>query len=279
MDYDNKRIGQKIKRLRHNLGLSQEEVAEFVGIPRPSVSMIEKGKRSINISELLKLSFILKVNKDYLLDVSLTDKIKKKSICKKFYFTRHGEAMDDLYDMYGGWADPDLSARGVSRAYENAVRLKNEKILPEIVLTSPLKRAKTKAEILAREFGVEMKVLAFLKERNTYGLLCGVNKEMAKHDYPELVEKYEKGEYVLASERYEDFLGRLNLLWEHLKEVDYNKVLCVTHGKLLTTIIKEYLKMEPDHLEEDCLLVVGLDKKGFYYIQSEGITFLRKKEL
>ncbi len=277
MDYDYKKIGQKIRRLRHNLGLSQEEVAEYVGIPRPSVSMIEKGRRSISIPELMKLSFILRVDRDYLLDVSFTDRKIKKGEEKRFYFTRHGEAMDDLYDMYGGWADPDLSAKGVSKAYESATKLRDKGIKVEAVLTSPLKRAKTKAEIVAREFGVEMKILAYLKERNTYGLLCGINKEIAKHNYEELVKDYEEGRYVLASERYEDFLERLKLLWKYLKNIEHSNVLCVTHGKMLASVIREYLNMEPDKLDEDCLLVVGVDKKGLYYIQSEGITFFRKE--
>lgn len=278
MDYDYKKIGQKIKRLRHNLGLSQEEVAEYLAIPRPSVSMIEKGKRLISVPELIKLAIILKVDREYLLETDLADKKDNINREKRIYFTRHGEAMDDLFDMYGGWADPDLSARGVSKAYESALKFKEKQIGLDIVLTSPLKRARTKAEIIAKELKIEMKVSAYLKERNTYGLLCGINKEIAKHNYAELVENYNNGEYVLASERYEDFLERLKLLWKQLKSIKYNNVLCVTHGKMLTSIIKEYLGMEPDKLEEDCLLVVGVDKKGLYYIESEGITFLRKEK-
>jgi broad specificity phosphatase PhoE len=31
----------------------------------------------------------------------------------KIYFIRHGEAMDDVENRYGGWADFPLSPKGV----------------------------------------------------------------------------------------------------------------------------------------------------------------------
>ena len=277
MDVENKLIGERLRKLRRNLGLSQEEVAEFVGIPRPSVSLIEQGKRDINVTELLKFCQVLRTDKDYLLAKKI-EVSKNDSEDRLYYFVRHGEAMDDIFDMYGGWADPELSAKGVSKAYESINWLREKKVIPEIVLSSPLKRAKTKAEILANSFEVDLQVVPYLKERNTYGLLCGVNKEVANHSYPELVKLYKQGEFVLGSERYEDLLERLKLLWDFLKQIKFSKILCVTHGKLLTAIIEEELQMKVSEMEEDCLLVIGSDKKGFYYVRSEGISFLRGGE-
>ena len=40
---------------RHNLNLSQRELAELCGIPHSSVARIESGKTSPNISTLLKI--------------------------------------------------------------------------------------------------------------------------------------------------------------------------------------------------------------------------------
>lgn len=273
-----KQIGDKIKRLRENKGFSQEEIASRLNIPRPSVSQIEHGRRDISVVELAKLSEIFRLSPDQIMmadEANSENSTNSEREGKKIYFMRHGEAFDDVFNQYGGWADPDLSSKGMSRAYHSALELKKKHIPFDVIYTSPLKRAFQKAEIISHELDVELKILQYLKERNTYGVLCGVNKDVAKRKYPEIVEAYKNNEYVLGSERYSDFVARLKLLFDHIKQKDYQNLACVTHGKLLTAIIKEYLGMNPDTLEDDCMLVVGIDSDDIYFVQSEGITFTK----
>jgi transcriptional regulator with XRE-family HTH domain len=45
-----------LREAREYLGLSQEQVADHLGIPRPSVSTIEAGKRRISFLELKRLA-------------------------------------------------------------------------------------------------------------------------------------------------------------------------------------------------------------------------------
>lgn len=52
---EKRRIGQRLREAREYLGLSQEQVAEFVSIPRASVSEMEAGKRGVNGLELRRL--------------------------------------------------------------------------------------------------------------------------------------------------------------------------------------------------------------------------------
>lgn len=59
-------IGRRIKDARIYLGLSQEEVATGLGIPRSAVSLIETGQRGVEALELTKLSNILGRSVDYL---------------------------------------------------------------------------------------------------------------------------------------------------------------------------------------------------------------------
>lgn len=49
-------ISQRLKEVREYLGLSQHDVAEKTGIPRPSVSAIENGKRRVEAIELQKFA-------------------------------------------------------------------------------------------------------------------------------------------------------------------------------------------------------------------------------
>lgn len=270
-----KSLGKRIRDLRRNLGYSQEEISKKLKIPRPSVSQIERGQRDLTAQELSGLSQIFNLPLNQILE-SRHVKSPSRAVHKgdiQITFFRHGEAVDDIFNQYGGWADPDLSAKGVNKAFSVAQKLKEKGKSFEIVYSSPLKRAKQKAEVVGRELGVDVKVLQYLKERNTYGLLCGINKDVAQKRFPDLVKAYESGKYVLGSERYEDFIKRLKMIFDYIKRSGHRNVACVTHGKLITAIIKEVLKMNPDSLDDGCLLEVGMDKEGIYYIQSEGITF------
>lgn len=52
-------VGKQIKFLREEKGLSQEELAQRMGISRTTISKIENGKFSFSIDYLLKLSLSL----------------------------------------------------------------------------------------------------------------------------------------------------------------------------------------------------------------------------
>lgn len=273
-------LGERIRVIRKNLGYSQEEVAHRLSLPRPSISQIERGERELSAEELADLSEFFRMSINEILEVkpqlsnetSLTTKSEGDI---RVTFFRHGEATDDIYDQYGGWADPDLSPKGINKAYSVAQELKKKNSPFEIIFTSPLKRARQVAEIVGRDLQVNVKVLPYLKERNTYGLLCGINKKVAQKKFPELVESYESGKFVLGSERDEDFINRLPLIFIYLRRSGFKSIGCITHGKILGGIIKHLLKMKLDTLDEGCMLSVGLEKESMYYIQSEGITFTK----
>jgi len=83
----NLEIGRKIKKLREEFGLTQEDLAKKLNIPRPSVSQIESGKRDLTTLELTKLSKIFEISVDELLNTKEekeTKKIKPKSKLPEF---------------------------------------------------------------------------------------------------------------------------------------------------------------------------------------------------
>src|SRR4051812_13009657 len=49
-------VGQRLRDVRQDAGLSQEQVAAALDIPRSAVSLIESGDRALASSELAKLS-------------------------------------------------------------------------------------------------------------------------------------------------------------------------------------------------------------------------------
>ena len=61
-------LGRRLREAREYLGLSQEQVADHLGIPRPSVSTIEAGKRRITFLELKRLAALYRRPLDYFSD-------------------------------------------------------------------------------------------------------------------------------------------------------------------------------------------------------------------
>lgn len=53
-------IGERIKESREYIGLTQQQVAAALSIPRTAVSDIERGKRKVSVEELKGLSLLLK---------------------------------------------------------------------------------------------------------------------------------------------------------------------------------------------------------------------------
>lgn len=57
---DRQKLGARLREAREYLGLSQDEVAKYLGIPRTALSHIESGQRRIDALELRKLAALYK---------------------------------------------------------------------------------------------------------------------------------------------------------------------------------------------------------------------------
>jgi broad specificity phosphatase PhoE len=114
-----------------------------------------------------------------------------------------------------------------------------------------------------------------LKEKNTYGLLCGEKKDGAPEKYPELVAAYENDEPVLGYESHDFFLQRVRKLVELLPSLGYETLICVTHGKLLKALINDIVGgREAENLEDSCIIEIELDKgENLKILNTEGVFF------
>lgn len=80
--------GKRIKIMREERGMSQEDLAILLGVSRPTITQIEKGKRKITAEELVKLSEIFDVSVEILLglrqepEIVLHDKKDQKDTVK-----------------------------------------------------------------------------------------------------------------------------------------------------------------------------------------------------
>ena len=70
---DYKDLGQRVRVIRRRHSLTQEELAEKVGISASFLGHIERGSRIASLETLVALCNTLKVSPQYLLCASLTD--------------------------------------------------------------------------------------------------------------------------------------------------------------------------------------------------------------
>ena len=68
------KLGERLREAREYLGLSQEEVAQALKVPRPSVSAMEAGKRKVSSVELGQLSKLYRRPYEYFLGEQKPDK-------------------------------------------------------------------------------------------------------------------------------------------------------------------------------------------------------------
>lgn len=91
-----KLVGKKIQQIRKHKGITQEKLAEMIGIEVPSLSNLETGKYSPSTETLQKLADVLKVKAwefYYVEDITVEDMQKeiilalneKPQLVKMFY--------------------------------------------------------------------------------------------------------------------------------------------------------------------------------------------------
>lgn len=68
MNTANKKIAQKLKDLREELGLTQQQVAEQLNRPQSYVSRCEQGIKQLDIQDLKEFSLIYKKPLNYFLE-------------------------------------------------------------------------------------------------------------------------------------------------------------------------------------------------------------------
>ena len=197
----------------------------------------------------------------------------------KVYFIRHGQSLDDVFNEYGSWSERELSPSGIKTAFKLADKLKKLQDKYDAILTSPLKRALQTSEVVASELDLKVVEEPYLKERNTYGLLSGVNKDIAIEEYPEMNAAFLEGRYLPASERYKDFIERLRVFFKKLETLNYKNVICSTHGHVITVIIEEFFGLVRNSVDQGCILGIEISKTGKKIIHADGITFTKSEDV
>lgn len=86
------KLGEKIQRLRKDLGYTQKEFAEFLSIPQPSLSTYENDKNSPTTEVLINIATKCSVSLDWLCGLA-------ENINKEFEITEMGDLVSVMYKL------------------------------------------------------------------------------------------------------------------------------------------------------------------------------------
>lgn len=156
------------------------------------------------------------------------------------HVVRHGETEDNKYKKFCGWRETPLNETGKKQAEDFGNMLKEEKY--DMIISSPLPRAKETAEIIAAKTGTEVQFDDRLKERN-FGVIEGKSWEEIQKDLPDVaVNNFENYQPDLPEgETIEEVVERVDDFVENLNQFKGKKVLLITHTGVLRILRRQLL--------------------------------------
>ena len=208
----------------------------------------------------------------------------------KIYYARHTDADDDRRDSYGGISNDPLIDKGKDYARKVANVMADKKI--DVIFSSPYQRAYETATIINEKVKAQVIEIYNLRERNSYGVLSGIDKVTAKNLFPEIVQRISemKNDGLKPSNSYEtlpgaeiylDLLIRVkdafNTIFRESNLMKAENVLIVTHGGFSSAFFKNILK-EDIELEKGEIIILEGNRLDDLCINIDE-TFSLKKEL
>ena len=161
----------------------------------------------------------------------------------QFVFLRHGESLGNAQARWQGQSDYPLTERGRAQAHALAERWKSEHMKFDLVLASPLGRAKETAEIIASTLNVKMDLDPIWLER-AIGEMEGLTAdEVRQKPRPPYTTPYDsiggngEGDWAL-------YLRAGQALHKLLKRSAGN-YLIVSHGGLLNQVMHAVTGLAP----------------------------------
>mgnify|MGYP001601919329 CR=1 FL=1 len=92
----NYRLGGKIQGLRKSRGMTQKELADFLGYSESFISYVEGGERSMAVTDLQKIAQIFSVDVDFLLEKPKTAHFRADTNSQQNIKINYDEMMEDF---------------------------------------------------------------------------------------------------------------------------------------------------------------------------------------
>jgi len=99
-------LAKRLKAAREQAGLSQEAVAQKLGLKRPAVSEFEAGRRKVSARELVILAGIYHVSMEWLTSEG-TGQPEKFELAARGLLALKSDDLDRILDLIRSLRDPD----------------------------------------------------------------------------------------------------------------------------------------------------------------------------
>ena len=175
-----------------------------------------------------------------------------------FYFVRHGETVWNVENKICGATDIELTEKGHQQAIETGQKILDIGIKADIILTSPLVRAKETARHISEITGIPMKVEQRLIEQN-FGRYestprNGAEFHEAKKD---MASRFGTGESMLQ------LAQRIYNLLDEIKAGDKIYILVAHNG--IARIVESYFR-EMDNEEFSSFGIKNCEVKKYEFV-------------
>lgn len=170
----------------------------------------------------------------------------KARMNKNIHLIRHGEPETGFTRRFLGRLDPCLSPEGIAQA--KTVADKVRLLEPGRIFTSPLRRAKETADIIARACGMAAEVNPLLLEIN-FGQLEGLTFKEASAVFPGVTDSWQAlaGDFSFpGGENFRDFDRRCEEAAQLARACPEETVVLVAHGGVLRGILCHLLAIRAD---------------------------------
>ena len=169
---------------------------------------------------------------------------------------RHGQSEWNKKNLFTGWKDPKLTARGVEEAIKAADELKGSGYSFDKMYTSELFRAQETGRIILDRMGLDsievIKDLS-LNERN-YGDLAGLNKDDARKKWGEDQVHIWRRSFDVPPPGGESLKDTAERVLPYFKQniipqlAEGLNILIAAHGNSLRALVMEIEKISPDEI-------------------------------
>ena len=188
---------------------------------------------------------------------------------------RHGQSEWNEKNLFTGWKDPGLTAKGVEEAKSAGIQLRTEGFQFDVMFTSDLLRAQKTGEIILKELGVtNLPVVKnqALNERD-YGDLSGLNKDEAREKWGDEQVHIWRRSFDTPPPGGESLKGTAERVLPYFKKeilpqlLEGQNILIAAHGNSLRSLV-----MELDQLtkEQVIKLEIATGDPIYYEIASSG---------
>lgn len=188
---------------------------------------------------------------------------------------RHGQSEWNEKNLFTGWKDPGLTAKGVEEAKSAGIQLRTEGFQFDVMFTSDLLRAQKTGEIILKELGVtNLPVVKnqALNERD-YGDLSGLNKDEAREKWGDEQVHIWRRSFDTPPPGGESLKGTAERVLPYFKKeilpqlLEGENILIAAHGNSLRSLV-----MELDQLtkEQVVKLEIATGDPIYYEIASSG---------